>query len=39
MLNKMKTDYMGWILLIGVVPIFLEIAFTGGGLLFPSLFQ
>ncbi|MFE4142255.1 cell wall-active antibiotics response protein LiaF [Peribacillus sp. YIM B13472] len=39
MLNKMKTDYMGWILLIGVVLIVLEIAFTGGGLLFSLAFS
>ena len=39
MLNKMKTDYMGWILLIGVVLLILEISFTGGGLLFSLAFS
>lgn len=35
MLNKMKTDYMGWIFLIGIVLLILEISFKGGGLFFP----
>lgn len=39
MLNKMKTDYMGWIFLIGIVLLFLEISFKGGGLLFPLAFS
>ncbi|MCK1992066.1 cell wall-active antibiotics response protein [Peribacillus muralis] len=39
MLNKMKTDYMGWIFLIGIVLLFLEISFKGGGLLFALAFS
>ena len=39
MLNKMKTDYMGWIFLIGIVLLILEISFKGGGLLFSLAFS
>ncbi|AOH56309.1 cell wall-active antibiotics response protein [Peribacillus muralis] len=39
MLSKMKTDYMGWIFLIGIALLFLEISFKGGGLLFPLAFS
>lgn len=34
MVNKIKTDYMGWIFLIGIVLLLLEFVYTGGGLLF-----
>ncbi|MEK4538030.1 cell wall-active antibiotics response protein LiaF [Peribacillus sp. FSL K6-1552] len=39
MLNKMKTDYMGWIFLIGIVLLILEISFKGGGLFFSLAFS
>ncbi|MDQ0218612.1 cell wall-active antibiotics response protein [Peribacillus cavernae] len=34
MFKHMKTDYIGWILLIGIILLFLEISFFNGGLLF-----
>ncbi|TLS35954.1 cell wall-active antibiotics response protein LiaF [Pseudalkalibacillus caeni] len=34
MSNKKKSDFMGWILLIGIILLLLEISFNGGGLIF-----
>lgn len=37
MLDKMKTDYVSWILLIGVILLLLEISFFNSGLIFSLL--
>lgn len=37
MLDKMKTDYVSWILLIGIILLLLEISFFNSGLIFSLL--
>ncbi|AZV45544.1 cell wall-active antibiotics response protein LiaF [Peribacillus asahii] len=39
MFHKMKTDYMSWIFLIGLVLLIVEISFFGGGLLYSLAFS
>ena len=39
MFNKMKTEYMSWIFLIGIVLLFVELSFYDGGLLFSLAFS
>ncbi|MEH6946786.1 cell wall-active antibiotics response protein LiaF [Bacillus sp. JJ634] len=39
MFHKMKTDYMSWIFLIGLVLLIVELSFFGGGLLYSLAFS
>jgi lia operon protein LiaF len=39
MFKKMKTDYMSWIVLIGMVLLVMELSFFGGGLIYSLAFS
>ena len=39
MFNKMKTEYISWIFLIGIVLLFVELSFFGGGLIYSLVFS
>lgn len=39
MFHRLKTDYMGWIFLIGTVLLIMELVLSGGGLLFSLAFS